>query len=339
MAANRFDQLIDRFEPVLRKAFLDAVTSMRGRVDIGRLTAMLERRDVEGALKAVGLDPVSFRVFDRAFTEAYETGGVVTAKSVPVTRGADGFRTVFQFNIRNPQAEDFLRRHSSTLIRDVMDDQRQMIRSYLRNGLEQGANPRTTALDLAGRINKATGRREGGVIGLTSSQEEWLRNYEAKLKSDSPSSALELKLRDKRFDGAVKRAAAEGKPIEPGLRDKMVTAYRNRALRYRAETIARSETMTALHEAQEQSMGQGILSGAVQADVVEGIWRVAKPRGKNARESHTPMDGQVAKFGHDFTTGNGVKMRYPGDPRAPVSETASCRCWREIKIDFLAGVR
>lgn len=335
MAANRFDQLIDQFEPVLRKAFLDAVGNMRDRVDIGQLTAMLERRDVEGALRAVGLDPVSFRVFDRAFTEAYEVGGIATAKAVPITRRADGFRTKFEFNIRNPQAEQFLRNHSGSLIQNVFDDQRQMIRNVLQEGLAVGAGPRTTALDIAGRID-IRGVRSGGLIGLTDSQAQWARNYEAELASDNPRAALSRSLRDARFDRAVIKAAESGEPIPADLRDKMVTAYRNRALRYRAETIARKETITALHTAQEQAMRQAIESGAISADTVTYTWRSAHD--KRVRDAHRELDGESVAEGVAFQSSLGP-IRYPGDPMASAANTINCRCWREPKVDFLRGVR
>lgn len=336
MAVNRFDQLIDQFEPVLRKAFLDAVYAMRGRADIAQITAMLERRDVEGALRAVGLDPASFRLFDKGITNAFEAGALATETLIPVMRGPDGFRTVFQFNIRNPAAENWLRTYSSTLVREIIDDQRTMIRDYLRSGLSQGANPRTTALDLVGRINKATGNREGGVIGLTSSQEQWLRNYEAELSSDNPLQALNRKLRDARFDASVRKAAASGTPISGDLKAKMLAAYKNRALRLRAETIARSETITSLHTAQDQAIEQAIASGAVAREAVTFKWRSAHD--KRVRDAHRNLDGQTAKYGESFQSDLGP-IRYPGDPQAVAANRINCRCWREPDVDFLRGIK
>lgn len=334
--ANRFDQLIDQFEPVLRRAFLDAVHAMRDAAHIEQIAKMLEAGDVFGAIKAVGLDPTQFRGLDRAIGDAFEAGGNTTAKLIPIAQDAAGFRTVFQFAIRNPEAEQWLRDHSSGLVTDILDDQRSMIRSYLGDALEKGQNPRTTALDLVGRINAATGKREGGMIGLTKSQEGWVRAYREELASDKPSAALSRTLRDKRFDAAVMRAERNGESIPPELLNKMVTAYRNRALRYRAETISRSETIAALHAAQDMALDQAVASGAVRPDAITVTWRSA--RDKRVRDAHRALDGKRIPKGGVFQSSLGP-IRYPGDPMADIANTANCRCWLEPSVDFLAGVR
>jgi hypothetical protein len=298
---------------------------------------MLENGDVDGALRAVGIDPVSFRPFDKSLSDAFEAGGNATARIVPAIADAQGFRTVFQFAVRNPEAEMWLKNYSGNLITDIATDQKTAVRNFLEAGLAEGANPRTTALDLVGRLSRATGRREGGVIGLTASQEQWVRNYAAELASDNPLAALERTLRDKRFDRAVMKAANSGQPLDQSMIDKMVTNYKNRALKYRADTIARKETITALHTAQEMSMQQAIGKGAVAANTVTYIWRTAHDN--RVRDSHRPMDGQVRPQGQMFVTGGGAHLLYPGDPSGPAAEVINCRCFREPKIDFLAGIK
>lgn len=333
--SDRIDKLIAAFEPILGKAFRDAVYNLRDAADIAQIARMLEANDIEAAIRAVGLDPIAFRPFDREITNAFEAGGNATARLVPITRAADGLRTIFQFNIRNPAAEQWLSQRSSTQVTEILDDQRTMIRDYLRAGMEAGNNPRTTALDLVGRIG-ASGRREGGVIGLASSQQKWLENYTSALSSDNPSDALTYKLRDKRFDGAVRRATESGEAIPTALRGEMEDAYTNRALRYRAENIARSESITALHESQQQAIEQAVQSGAISRRDVTFIWRATQDN--RTRDSHAEMDGQERAMGEMFITGNGVPIEYPGDPNAPIDETASCRCWREPNISFIAGL-
>lgn len=334
--ANSWEGLLDAWDPILRRAFLESVYNMRNRAQIDQIARMLDRGDVEGAIRAVGLDPVSFRPLDKAIGEAFEAGGKATANLVPVTRDPAGFRTIFEFGIRNPVAEAWLTNHSATLVREIIDDQRGMIRTALTEGLARGVNPRTSALDLVGRISAATGRREGGTLGLTRSQEEWVRRYADELASDKPGAALQRNLRDKRFDGAVRRAAKAGEPVPAELREKMVRAYRNRALRHRAEALARTEVMAALHSAQEEAMRQALERGAISESALTYAWRTA--RDKRVRDSHRTMEGQRKRHGELFTTGSGARLRFPGDPEGEAAEIINCRCWREPNVDFLAGV-
>lgn len=335
MAANRWDHLIEHWDARLRTAFLQSVYRLRDQAQIDQIAKMLERGDVNGALRAVDLDPASFRLFDRNTESAFEAGGNDTIRRLPVARDGSGARLTVQFNVRNPQAEEWLRSHSSSLVREILDDQRLMVRDHLTAGMARGLNPRTAALDLVGRVG-LSGNREGGVIGLTATQAEWVRRYEAELSSDNPSAALQRQLRDKRFDPAVRRAADAGEPVPAALRTKMVTAYKNRALRYRAETIARTEAMASLHQAQDEAIRQAVEAGAVAASVVSFVWRTA--RDKRVRDTHWIMEGDRVKMGNPFITGSGARLRYPGDPLGPASEVINCRCWREPAIDFLADV-
>ncbi len=333
---NTFETLVRGWNAPLRKAFLDSVYTLRDQAQIDLIVARLEAGDVEGALKAVGLDPVAFRPFDKSILDAFEAGGNFTSAALPVIAQEDGFKVKFQFNIRNPAAEQWLSDHSSTLITDILTDQRDMIRSYLTDGLARGDNPRTTALDLVGRVSKATGKREGGVIGLTDSQRQWVDNYEADLTSDDPAQALTRALRDARFDRAVIGASESGNPIPADLLDKMVTAYTNRALRMRAESIARTESMTALHTAQQHAITQAVDTGALDKTAVRFRWDTAGD--DRVRDSHSEMDGQEVAMGEMFISGDGNALAYPGDPSGPPEDVINCRCTRSVIVDYLSNL-
>ncbi|HXU02762.1 MAG TPA: phage minor head protein, partial [Polyangia bacterium] len=245
-----------------------------------------------------------------------------------------GLRTVFQFNVRNPAAKHYLFERSSTKVTQIIADQRDMIRTFLAAGMEAGNNPRTMALDLVGRVNPATGRREGGHIGLTSSQEAWVRNYRDEL-TNLDAGALTRALRDQRFDSTIRAAIAAGEPIPDGTISAAVTNYKNRALRYRAETIARTEAMTSLHEAQSQAVDQAIADGIDRGDI-RYTWHATHD--DRTRDSHAAMDLETVGEGELFVTGAGNLLEYPGDPNGPPEEVINCRCWREMRVDFLANV-
>jgi len=330
----RLGDLISTWEPQLRRAFIEAVYNMRDAAQIGLIEEYLSKGDIDNALRAVNLDPQAWQPFDIAMRNAFAAGGEATAAVVPVIIVNGGFRSVFQFDVRNPAAERYLTQRSSTMIADIISDQQTMIRGVLTSGLSQGLNPRSVALDLVGRISKQTGRREGGMIGLTDSQAQWVTNYEAELRGDNPLAALERSLRDRRFDSAVRRAVKADKQLTEDQIDSMVRTYTNRALRYRAETIARTETLTALHEAAEQSLQQATQEGIDPNDITR-IWRTAGD--DRVRDSHAEMDGEERGMNEPFVSGDGNMIFYPGDPAAPPEETINCRCWLETNIDFLAG--
>lgn len=319
----------------MRDAFLDGIYKIRDAAQIALIAERLERGDVEGALRAVGIDATKFRELDATLTEAFSAGGRWTENRIPATRDRNGFRLDILFDVRNPRAETWLREHSSTLIRQITDDQRAMVRGVLTQGLVDGRNPRDVALDLAGRINRATGRREGGLIGLTAAQQEWARNYARELATGNPA-ALERALRDRRFDATIRRAIKEERGLTSAEAAPIFRAYLNRALRFRANAIARTEAMTALHAAAEESMRQAIDAGQVSEASVTKIWRSAKDG--RVRHSHRALDGQRVKFQASFVSPSGARLKYPGDPNAPAAEIVSCRCWCDFSVSFIDEV-
>lgn len=335
---NRLDQLLAEWEPALRKAFLDAIANTADGVDVVKLIEMLESRNIDGAMKAVGLDPSAWRGYVGVFSDAFEAGGLFGEVAIPILRDAAGFRVEVKFDVRNPAAEVWLKDYSSQFVTEVVDDQRTMIQGFLEKGMEKGDNPRTTALELVGRIDAKTGRRAGGAIGLTSAQGKWVDAYAAEIADPATASeALSRKLRDKRFDPTIRKSAKTGAPIPAEKRAAMVTAYRNRALKYRADTIARTESLTALNTGSHDAMRQGIEAGHMAAGEVVKVWRTALD--SRVRESHQAMEKQTVPWNADFVTPSGVHLKHPGDPNGPPEEVINCRCIAEYNVDFLSRLR
>src|SRR5690606_24378463 len=117
--------------------------------------------------------------------QAFNAGGVAAAEGM-ILAEPEGHRVQFRFGVRNPEAERFIREHSAQLVTAVVEDQRAGIRSALAEGLSRGANPRTTALEIVGRVNRTTGSRTGGLIGLTSVQSRAVANARSELVSADP---------------------------------------------------------------------------------------------------------------------------------------------------------
>lgn len=331
--------LLDRYEPLLAAAFRASIDDIRGNVDMAALEAALRAGNTEAAFRALRLDRAAFLQLETGIQAAYGASGTATASSISNIRVPGGRQLFIRFDIRNIRAEAWVREHSSTLITNIIADQRAAVRTVLDAALQRGISPRTVALDIVGRINRATGRREGGIVGLTAKQAEWVENARNELLSGEPSLLrryLERERRDKRFDAMVHRALRDGTPVDPARVGAAIGRYEDRLLQLRGETIGRTESMAALHAAQNEGFDQAIDNGEVQRQHVKDIWRSAGD--SRVRHSHMEMDGQIVMHGEPFVTPDGYRMRFPGDTSlgAPPSEIIGCRCWIETVIDFLA---
>lgn len=216
------------------------------------------------------------------------------------------------------------------------------MRRALFNGRVSGDNPRTVALDIVGRLNRATGRREGGIVGLRSDQIEAAERAFAQLRSGDPEQLrayLGRKLRDKRFDRTVAKALREGVAVPADKARAMVQSYRGRMLKYRGELIARTETLRSLNAAQDEAIRQVVDSGRLQQRQVTRFWDSAGFDGRT-RDTHLAMEGQERPLDQPFASPNGALLMYPGDTtfNAPASETVNCRCVVRMDIDFFDGV-
>lgn len=338
MPTNRdpFDVLTEAWEPRIRQAFIDAVRRITDRASITLLEDRLRKGDVEGAVRALGLDPSDFYGLRDAVVSAYGEGGKAFAETVPAGRDPGGALLRIVFDIRNPRAERWIADKSSTLVREIVDRQKEMVRANLLAGVSAGKNPRTTALDLVGRISPGSKQRTGGVLGLTSGQEEWQRRYEAELASGDPAAlrnALTRGLRDKRFDRTVLKAIETGEPIPADIRAKMVTAYRNRSLKFRADTIARTESIRALGASQAEAYDQAIERGQVKESAIKKFWVTAGD--ERVRHTHRLIPGMNADgrgWREAFDTPTGPSMHAPHDV------DIMCRCREVVRINRFVGL-
>jgi hypothetical protein len=334
-----FDDLLNAYEPRLASAFRETIDEIKSSIILARVIERLERGDVNGAVEAMQLDPEAFSALEIALQEAFNAGGTNAVGELPKVMDPQGNRVIWRFGVRNPVAEAILRDLSSSMVTHITEDQRQGVRQALEQGLARGANPRATALDVVGRQNRVTGRREGGVIGLTRYQIEFIERARGNLASGDPDlmkKYFELKTRDKRFDRTVSAAIRGGKPVTGETLTRIIGRLNDKNLLLRGEMLARTETMMALGSARDEAMRQQIEAGKVQAQDVTKIWRSASD--SRVRHTHRVLNGRGVGIDEAFQSPSGATLRYPGDPRAPIMETSGCRCRLEYKIDYIGAV-
>lgn len=323
------DTLLKLLTAEMQSAFLMAVQGVVDSVVLQQVIDAIVAGDADKAFELLGFNPAALRPITAAIERMYEQSGNWTAEGYPRQPGYP----VFRFDVRSPNAEKWIKDKSSELISRLTDEARINVKSTLETGIIRGQNPRNTALDIVGRIDRQTGKREGGVIGLTVGQESWARSFRMNLEQLSED-YFTKQLRDKRFDGTVRKAIDSGKPLPTDVIDKLVARYRASALKYRGETVARTESIHAFSVAELESARQIVATGAVRQKDVKREWDSAGDR--RVRPAHKDMDGQQVGLDEPFRSPDGALLMYPGDTTlgAPARDVVNCRCRVKTVIDW-----
>ncbi|KKZ89065.1 phage minor head protein [Rhizobium phaseoli] len=331
-------ELVDKLAPTLEKAFLDAIDEIRSEIILREVVAKLEARDIEGAIQALHIDPAAFRPLSEALRQAYDAGGLLTSQNMPRLSDPIGARVVFRWDMSNQAAEANIRNLSSTMITNIREQTVAAARQTIVEAYSQGAGPNKIALDLVGRKSVTNGKREGGIIGLNGPQAELIERTRINLLSGDPAlmrKYLALKTRDKRLDKAVQRAIAARKPLDKETLDKVLMRLRDRNLRLRGETIARTETVTAVMSSKHEAFLQALAKSNRDANLVTRKWRSAGD--SRVRHTHMVLNAQeVSGMDLPFQSQSGALLRYPGDTSlgAGAGEVINCRCDVEYNFDF-----
>lgn len=248
-----------------------------------------------------------------------------------------------RFNVANPEAEAEIASIGAQLVTNATEDTKQVIRDTILAGYSKGLGPKEIALDLAGRINETTGKREGGVLGLSRPLASAALNLRDRLNSGDPSEmskVLGMGLRDARFDAMIRRSIESGKPLSSEAVQKMYDRYVNNALKHRAETVARTETGQATQAAGRQAFKQGMSKAGVDPKAIVRVWDASGD--SRVRNSHRALDGQrVPGLDKPFVSPvTGGRMLYPHDRSlgAKPEDVIKCRCVVEYVIDYSYGL-
>ena len=337
--------LIDIFTPEIRKAFLGSISDVTSTTVLQSVVDAIEAGDIEQAFRSLGYSQAAMRPVTQMIERAFETGGVTVAGSAFPKRvsAPGGGTTVFRFDVRNSRAEAWLRDHSSDFVSRIGEETRTVIRDTVTAGVEAGRNPRNIALDIIGRVDPATGRRVGGVVGLTQQQAAAVRRVREELASgerDQMMNYFNRVRRDKRFDRTVMKAINDGRPVDADTLGKIANRYSDSLLQLRGENIARTEALQSLNQSADMAMRQAIDEGLINNGDVTKEWDASGD--KRVRPTHAAMDGQRKGMDEPFTSPSGAQLMFPGDSSlgAGAEEVINCRCIVKHDVDFLgAAVR
>ena len=308
-----FLRAAEGMDPKIASAFIQAMETIRLRIPAEQIALLIERRDfvtLENAF-AGHFTSTEWQPYGRAIEQAVLAGTKATSETQGVVNGAQE-----DFEIRvglNPRLEQFAQTMTSTRIREIDQTTRDTIRQVLQSGLTAGDDP----FEIARRIR--------GSIGLTKSQEAAVNNYERMLRALDPN-ALERKLRDRRSDASVARAIMNDKTLTDAQVRSLVDRYRDRYVKYRANVIARTESIRAVQGAQWELFQDMINRGQIDARQVRRTWiHTGDAHVRNAHLQIPSMNPKGVGQNETFASPLGPIL-YPGDPSALAANTIQCRC-------------
>ena len=300
-------------ETRIDNAFRASIRSVTDEVQIGLLRDALARGDVEAALEAIDLEPAAFEPLRNILVQTYADAGA------QATEGLRGVR----WNSASPRAEQYARNVVGTRITGITDDAVVAVRNSIADGYAFGRTPNRMALDLVGSIG-ANGRREGGIVGLSAQQEQWVRNMRRALETD-PREALRFTRRDRRFDSLLRRSER----LTQAQIDNIIRSYSNRLLLSRGRTIAVTERGAAINQGRVDAYKNAADKYGLPYSAIRKQW-LHTGRAAFDRPTHEAANRQIVQGADTPFIVGGIALQHPHDPFAPASETVNCRC--EVKL-------
>lgn len=257
-------QAADKAMPKLRDGLITAFALIRV-PDVVRHEGDVSLLEFTGELR---------RVFRSQLAVVYAQGGAIAIKGLPEPRRQfssqqlhmpDSFAVrqfaeyVFSFDIHNPRVSTWLDQHAAAQVAEVSESIRTAIRSLIKVGYDQGIPPVATARNLRMRV------------GLTVQQQGYIDRFQEQL---------------------------EGQGYQPDHIAAKVEQYRKSWIKFRSETIARTETINGATAGQQEGWEQAVDIGRLSKEEFQQGW-IITPDDRLCRRCF-PMRGERAPIGGVF---------------------------------------
>jgi len=258
------------------------IKAMQQRVNPELLRRAIEARDPRAVADAMGVDSVFRRAFITEVAPALRRPFVSAAVLTE--------RSMPQLNLRldltNPRALSWATNRSAQLVTEITRDVKLGIRRFVAQSFREGKTTKWLSTTL----------RRSEIIGLHSRQIDALGNFRDKLA-----------------------ARVDAGKITQAFADSQADRYQERLLRQRARTIARTETIRASSEGQNELWQQGLDDGTFDAEITRRVW-IVTPDDRTCEIclSVAEMNPEGVPIGQPYQSIDGPVDQPPAHP--------NCRC-------------
>lgn len=309
MASDELVQIAAKFAPKIRDAILQCYRDFLNRVSEQLVLRTFKQKGLQGLVElaeSLG-DDFSARVTPLLY-DAWRDSGRAVLSILP----AGSVLSVVVFDALPVGAISAAESFRAALVQQISETTRETIVQSVTRNMVAGNNPIKTARDFR------------AAIGLTRSQEQAVQNYRTMLEELDPE-ALQRQLRDARSDRLIERAIEDNTPLPEEKVDSLVERYRQRAIKQRAEMIARTESLRAVNMGEYES----ILAASNMSKINKNLrrfWVVTDDARLRKHHKQIPtMNKEGVTIYQRFSTPLGP-LRYPLDPEGVPANVIGCRC-------------
>ena len=343
--ARQFALLIEEMSPEVHRAFMASVTDLQSNVDWRALLDSLVRLDTPAAIAALHIDPAAWATYSAAVTEVYAKAGASTIAQIQA-QGIGGVGV--RFRMTNPSAQEWIRENVTNRVVGFSNEQVQVARTVIEAGYAQGQGPRSIALDLVGR---ATGgvAREGGILGLDAPRAARLQAVVNGMATPEGVRGLVIAHEDgtasvrykvnPATEARILKAYKAGTAVPDAERAISERQYRNALLKARADTIAETETASAVMGGRMEQWKQLVESQGIDPANVIKTWQHRRGASLYHRPDHLAKSGKsVQGLFTPFVFPDGAQLLHPHDPKGGGKHNIRCGCSAEFRLDHTAGL-
>ena len=317
----QIDALLKTHTPLIKAAFEAAIKNAHVGLDFNALVEAVRVNDLGRVVELLRINQAMLFPLEEAIRTAIIAGGASVVAPTAIAGS-------FGFTGRHPRAERIIAEMGARLVTEIGSPGPEAIRAILLTGQEQSLGVQKVARQLGGTINKVTGIREGGILGLDGPRSQRAARVRdilgdpKKIADYFKGGKPRYTSTDRRYDAMVRRAIAKGEALPAADIEKIARAHEARLLKARADTIARQEAFTAQAQGRREAYQQMLDGGKVES--ITKRWQHATA--KDPRHDHKAMDGKEVDFKEAFVMADGTRMQMPHDPSAGPQHTIGCRC-------------
>lgn len=279
-------------EPAVRRAFIDAIASIRGSINARAVEAALARRDINAVLELVPVEQLEVALVEAevnldpvradAFLLGRESATPFLLQDQLAIHLGERATLSIAWNHISPNVLAAIRANAANRVKGISDLTRRGLARFLEQSFARGEHPNSIAKEI------------GDMVGLTPAQSDQVDR-------------VRLALQD-----------ADAKPATIARR---IAQLQKRKLKQRGQLIARTETMRAANDGQLTSWRTLVERGLLDDNRYEREWLAIVPSDGRTCPICESLDGIRAPIGGDYA---------PAEAKGGAPQHPDCRCTERL---------